>query len=227
MTTIPVTHYSDLLCVWAYVGQIRVDELQKQFGDKIEIDIRFCEVFGDTRSKFERQWGDRGGAAGYGAHVQTVVADFKDAPVHPDIWSRNAPASSMPCHLFLCAVRLLSDHESGVAGENHQLAWLASRALRKAFFQDLVDISLRHEQLQIAETLGLSLSDVEGHLDSGRAHALLSDDFARARETGVRMSPTIVLNEGRQILAGNVGYRVIEANVSEMLSSPESQASWC
>jgi predicted DsbA family dithiol-disulfide isomerase len=41
-------------------------------------------------------------------------------------------------------------------------------------------------------------------------------------------SPTIVLNEGRQKLYGNVGYGVIEANIKELLKSPDAgAASWC
>jgi hypothetical protein len=41
-------------------------------------------------------------------------------------------------------------------------------------------------------------------------------------------SPSLVLNEGRQKLYGNVGFRVIEANVQGLLhaAGPED-ASWC
>ena len=40
-------------------------------------------------------------------------------------------------------------------------------------------------------------------------------------------SPTLVFNEGRQMIYGNVGYRVIEANVLELLNKPKAAASWC
>ena len=41
-------------------------------------------------------------------------------------------------------------------------------------------------------------------------------------------SPTFVLNEGRQKLYGNVGFRIVEANIAEMLRQPDpDQASWC
>ncbi len=227
MPTIPVTHFSDILCVWAYVSQIRVDELIEHFGDQVELDIRFCEVFGDTVSKLERQWAERGGAAGYGAHVRKVAADFEHVTVNPEIWERNAPVSSMPCHLFLSAVRLLSKDGGKTPSGHRSLAWEASWRLRRAFFEDAIDISLRNEQMRLAEELGLPVSELEGHLDSGRAHAVLSGDLALARENAVRVSPTIILNEGRQVLTGNVGYRVIEANVTEILQRPQQQQSWC
>jgi CubicO group peptidase (beta-lactamase class C family) len=43
----------------------------------------------------------------------------------------------------------------------------------------------------------------------------------------VRGSPTWVLNEGRQVIYGNVGYRVLNANVEELINRPIEEASWC
>ena len=52
-------------------------------------------------------------------------------------------------------------------------------------------------------------------------------DIELRDEYRVEGSPTYVLNQGRQKLYGNLGYRIIEANVQEILSRPEHQASWC
>ncbi len=54
-------------------------------------------------------------------------------------------------------------------------------------------------------------------IDDGSAYAALTDDYQERERLGVSGSPTFVLNEGRQRLYGNVGYRVIEANVQELL----------
>jgi hypothetical protein len=43
----------------------------------------------------------------------------------------------------------------------------------------------------------------------------------------VTVSPTLIFNEGRQRLNGNVGYRVIEANIRELLHNPSGELSWC
>jgi hypothetical protein len=44
----------------------------------------------------------------------------------------------------------------------------------------------------------------------------------------VKGSLMMILNEGRQKLFGNVGYRIIEANIHELLREPNpDQASWC
>jgi predicted DsbA family dithiol-disulfide isomerase len=56
---------------------------------------------------------------------------------------------------------------------------------------------------------------------------LLSKDFDLIKEHQVSVSPTLIFNEGRQRLNGNVGYRVIEANIRELLNNPPNEQSWC
>jgi predicted DsbA family dithiol-disulfide isomerase len=69
--------------------------------------------------------------------------------------------------------------------------------------------------------------DMGGNLLETWTHARRSEDVAMARDQSVRASPTLLFNEGRQALTGNVGYRVIEANVRELLRTPVDQSSWC
>lgn len=224
MDRIRIQHFSDVLCVWAYVSQIRIDELKQQFGTRVELEYHYVPVFGHAHQKLQAQWSQRGGTEGYSRHVREVVAKFEHCPIHPDIWVRDTPRSSLPAHLFLCAVKLLEDQAPDAAGNTpfERAAW----ALRQAFFCHAVDIS-RHEALRtLAQRLALPVAEIESILASGAAHALLSEDMALARDQSVRASPTLLFNEGRQMLTGNVGYRVIEANVRELLRAPAG-SSWC
>lgn len=219
---IRITHFSDTLCVWAYVSQIRIDELVKRFPGEVEIDLRYVHVFGNVAGKMESAWKDRGGVHGYNAHVKAVVANFDHVGLHPEVWVRDMPRSSMPSHLFLCAVRLLD------AGNDASLmlprtAW----ALREAFFKDAADISRQDVLLEIGRQIGLPVAEVEKVLASGAAHAALIEDIDLARSHAVQASPTLLFNEGRQRLTGNVGYRIIEANIRELLDSDPNQLSWC
>ena len=225
MDKVRIEHFSDVLCVWAYVSQIRVNELQQQFGEQVEMDYHFVHVFGHAHQKLQAQWGARGGAGAYAEHVKAVVAQFGHVPLHDGIWVRNAPRSSLPAHLFLCALKLLDPDTLGESSETafERAAW----AVRQAFFRDLIDISRLDELLTIAETLKLPVAGIEANLENGAAHALLSEDITLARDKSVRASPTLLFNEGRQALTGNVGYRVIEANVRELLRAPADQSSWC
>ena len=222
---IDIEHYSDILCIWAFIAQRRVEQLQRDFPDSVRVDHRFLQVFGDVRGKLETQWSDRGGLAGYAAHVQEVAGGFDHVRIHPDAWLANAPTSSLPAHLLLCAVKTLREQEPG-----HCDAEVLPRlmtAMRQAFFLELEDISDHATLLGIAERSGVNLASLERSLRSGSAHARLAADLASANQAMVRASPTLRFNEGRQLLTGNVGYRVIEANVRELLRNPRDQQSWC
>jgi predicted DsbA family dithiol-disulfide isomerase len=103
----------------------------------------------------------------------------------------------------------------------------ATWALREAFFVNRSDVSERHVQFEIAGKLGLPVDAIRSEIDSGAAYAELSKDFDLVKETAVTVSPTMVFNEGRQRLNGNVGYRVIEANIRELINNPPNEQSWC
>ena len=217
-----ISQFTDILCVWAYVAQARMDELRATFGDGVSIDAHYCQVFGDTEHKVVRGWASRGGPSAYGDHVRAVAARFEHVRVHPDVWSRVRPASSMPAHLHLAAVRVLARR-----GGDPQLEARVAWAFRLGFFRDARDISRADVLHELAGSCGAPEPDVRALLASGVAHATFAADLALAQELGVAMSPTLVFNEGRQRLQGNVGYRIIEANVRELRERPEPSHSWC
>jgi predicted DsbA family dithiol-disulfide isomerase len=225
MEPIRISYYSDVLCIWAYIAQIRLDELAANFPDQVAIDYHFVSIFGNAHEKLETRWRDKGGLRGYSNHVHEVAKKFDHITVHPDIWAIATPSSSMSAHLFLHAIQLLEI--KGIVPESEKIFEKAIWAFREAFFTNLEDISDRKVQFQIAEELGLKSKLIQSQIDSGEAYALLSKDFDLIKEHTVTVSPTLIFNEGRQRLNGNVGYRVIEANIRELLNNPTDEQSWC
>lgn len=223
MERIRITHFSDVLCVWAYVSQIRVDELRSSFPERVELSYRYFHVFGNVAKKMEASWKDRGGFGGYSEHVRSVVGQFGHVVLHPEAWVRNTPHSSMPAHVLLCALRLLEADGGVPPGTQERVAW----EIRQAFFRDALDISQQNVLLTIAGGLGLPVRAIEDTLNSGAAHAALCEDLDLARAQAIQASPTLLFNEGRQRLTGNVGYRIIEANIRELLERAPDQLSWC
>lgn len=213
-----LTYYSDILCVWAYISQARVDEVAAKFSDDVSIDYRFCSVFGDTAHKIETGWAEQGGYAGFGSHLHEVVSEFDHIKLHPDIWQHNRPASSTPAHILLKAVQRVDQHQCKTVLQE----------LRSAFFERCLDISSWSVLKDSLEITGVSVNDIREMIDSGVAHADLEADHRDQQTLMVQGSPTFILNEGRQKLYGNVGYGVIEANIKELLRSPAAgSASWC
>jgi len=213
-----VDYYTDVLCVWAWIAQHRMDELEKEQGEKISIRHHCVDVFGDTKTRIGEGWSDRGAYEGFAEHVRESASPFEYAPVNPAIWRDTRPFSSATAHQVLKAVELLASAE-----DSRKLA----DVFRKCFFVDALDIGDRRVTIEIAQQAGFDPGELGRLVDSGEALAFLMGDYARAKELGLRGSPSLVLNSGRQVLYGNVGYRILNANIEELLNSPPCEASWC
>jgi predicted DsbA family dithiol-disulfide isomerase len=229
MSAVEITYFSDVLCIWAYTSQVRIDAVKAKFGDAVRIKPRFCSVFGDTARKISSTWNDKGGHEGFNSHLRQVAARFPHIEVHPEIWLRTRPPTSASAHLFMKAVQLW-DQESAPARTQSagsifdQVLW----AFRYAFFRDCRDIARRDVQCSIAETCGADIAAIEQSIDCGMAFAGLAADYQDADKMRIEGSPSLVLNEGRQKLYGNVGFRLMEANILELLRAPRAdEASWC
>ncbi|RRJ83753.1 DsbA family oxidoreductase [Aestuariirhabdus litorea] len=229
---LPISYFSDTLCVWAYVSQIRLDELRANLGDQIELSYHFISLFGCTPKRLAEGWKDRGGYAGFNEHVLGVGAQFDHVRIHPQVWKECRPYSSAMSHLFLKAVQLLErggeisdapQEEFNGRTLFEETAW----QVRVAFFEQARDIGRREVLLGVAEQMQLPLASIEHSLNSGEAMAELFRDQEMKESFRLEGSPTYLLDNGRQKLYGNVGYRIIEANVQELLKKPQGQASWC
>lgn len=229
---IRVLYFTDVLCVWAYVSQVRVEELKRHFGSQIALSYHFIPIFGCTRTRIGDGWKDRGGFAGYADHVLSVCRDFPHAPAGDGVWNRNIPSSSAMGHHFLKSVQLLEEKAvipgaPDVRFEGRSLFEEASWRIRTAFFRDSADVSRMDRLFEIGRELGLPLAAIMEQMNSGEALAAMCRDIELRDKFRVEGSPTYVLNEGRQKLYGNLGYKIIEANVQELLHRPEGKATWC
>lgn len=213
-----IDYYTDALCVWAWIAQPRLEELQRQWGDRLGVRHRCVDVFGDSHSKIRRQWGAHDGFERFSSHVTESASAFDECIVNSRVWSHIRPRSSLQAHLLLKAVGLVAGDEA--------VGPMALK-IRHAFFVEARDVSDQSLLLELATEAGLDGAALQSALLDGSALARLSDDQRSADDLGVRGSPTWVINEGRQILYGNVGYRILHANIDELLKHPGTEASWC
>jgi predicted DsbA family dithiol-disulfide isomerase len=228
MNLVKIAYFSDVLCIWAYISQARIDAVKKKFSDQVEIDHRFCSVFGDTAQKIGAGWEDRGGYDGFNAHLHEVAQRFPHIALHPDVWRQTRPASSASAHLFLKAIQQCGDSAVAPGADTqtvfNQVAW----AFRCAFFRDCKDISRWDIQCEIAQALGTDITAIERCIHDGVAFARLAGDYQDADKMRIEGSPSFVLNDGRQKFYGNVGFHLMDANIQELLqATTANEASWC
>ena len=226
-----IIYVSDVLCIWAYAAQARLDEVTASFGDSISIESRFCSVFPDTSSKIETVWGTRGRYDGFNRHLLEVGGRFAHIEISPQIWTEVKPHTSASAHLFLKAVQIV---EAEIGAQDNpatdpdsvfnRMTW----EMRHAFFHEALDISNFRVLREIACRFDLPAERIEDKLETGEAIAQLANDYHFCAQNRIEGSPTYLLNDGRQRLFGNVGYRIIDANVRELLRHPdEGELSWC
>ena len=228
---IKLSYFSDVLCFWAYAAQVRLDELKNKFAKRIEIEHHFISVFGNTELRIGDGWKDRGSYHGFAEHILDAAKGFPQIKVNPEIWVLDPPKTSATSHCFLKAIQdlekkgFISSESNTETGKTlfEESLW----RVRCAFFEDALDISNLSVLKNIAEELQLPLADIEKSLNDGSALAALMRDMEKKELLKLEGSPSYILNDGRQKLYGNVGYRVIEANVTELLERDDNQLSWC
>ena len=216
--SLPLAYYSDVLCIHAYVAEAKIAELVAKYGDRVRVNRRFFPSFGDTETKISDAWKEKGGWEGYTRHVREMAAKFPHIEVNPATWAETRPASSHSPHLLLKAIQLAEPERAEAA------MW----GIRQAFFKDARDVGCWDIQRQVVEETGADISRAEAAIRDGRAFAALSSDYQSAQEDKVAGSPTFLFPEGRQKLYGDVGFRIIDANVSELLRPPSpGNPAWC
>jgi len=223
MTKVTLDYFTDVLCIWAYVAQIRLDELNQEFADKIQVNEHFITLFGNTQKRIADGWKEKGGFEGFNKHVQNVAKDFPHLKINPAVWLTCRPTSSANSHLYLKAVQLLVKENKVTTSDLQSMIW----NIRKAFFQNAKDISQMSVLTALAEELLLPINLIQEKINNGLAIAALCSDMELREKHKLEGSPTYLLDNGRQKLYGNVGYRVLEANVQELIERPEGIASWC
>jgi predicted DsbA family dithiol-disulfide isomerase len=227
---ISIDYFSDVLCVWAYGGQVRLDELQREFGERILVRQHFMSLFADTGTRIGRGWAEKGGFEGFGEHMREVCRQWDHTRVHAKVWSECRPRSCTTAHVFLKAASLGLDVECDTPDRGACAVFdrLVAR-VRQAFFEQARDIGRLEVLLALLDDDCPTAAEVETLVRNGEAYAALHRDEALMKDYAVMGSPTYVFNEGRQVLYGNVGYRIVDANVRELLSAGriEGAPSWC
>jgi len=213
-----IDYYTDILCVWAWIAQRRIDELTHKLKSKIEIQYYYVDIFGDVPTKMDMQWKQKGGYVGFSDHVKKSVSVFEYAPVNSKVWTEVRPVTSANAHLALKAIEI-----SYGKSKSTDMAL----KFREAFFINAVDIGNLEALCDLVKANGLDQNRVNASIRDGSAMAALMRDYQKSKQQNIKGSPCYVIDGGRQKLFGNVGYRVLLANIEELLKNPVNEASWC
>ena len=223
MDVLPVTYWSDPLCIWAFVAQPKLDAIVAEFGACLDISYRVVPVFGSVDWRFREGPWKAGGVAGRVEATARVAAEHGHTAITGAVWQDDPPASSWSPGAALKAAFALEDEGLIPPGRAAVYQW----ALRRRFFEDNVNVARRSEQLALAASLDLPVVALAERLDDGRALAALWEDQRLREESMIAGSPTWVFDGGRAKLYGNFDFGVLHATVEQLLGGLAGGCSHC
>jgi predicted DsbA family dithiol-disulfide isomerase len=115
-------------------------------------------------------------------------------------------------HLSLEAAEFAAEHGAGIGFH---------RAMFKAFFEDLVDISDVDNVVRVGAEAGLDAEPLRGALESGRYREQVDEGIQWSREIGVTGVPTFVFDEKYGIV-GAQDYSVFQSVMEKLGVKPRA-----
>ncbi|HYP24582.1 MAG TPA: DsbA family protein [Actinomycetota bacterium] len=180
-----VVVFADIGCPWAHVAIHRLHETRARMGlgDRVVFDVRAFPLEIVNRRPTPKKTLD--------AEIPVAGALAPDAGWQ--MWQR--PEHEYPVTMLPALEAVHAAKEQGP-----KIAEQLDRALRRGFFGDSRNVSMRHEILEIAESVdGLDTKALAQALDDGRARAALAEDRKLAESDEVDGSPHVFLPEGESV----------------------------
>ena len=171
--------FSDYLCPWCYNAAVRLDEVERTYGDRVEVRWRALPLIPDTRPGRLCTAQTREGR-------RKVAAEEPCAQFALPAPGTELPSSSLPA---LTAVKAAEcqGREAGVT---------LRRALFAAHFGENLDIGRMDVLWRLAQDCGLDMARFEADCAGGAPHRAVLHDYAEAVAWfGVSALPTVVFDE--------------------------------
>jgi predicted DsbA family dithiol-disulfide isomerase len=180
-----IAFYADITCPWAHVAVHRLHTTRTRLG--LDDDVTF-----DPRA-FPLELVNEQPTPKRILEAEIPVAGALEPDAGWQLWQRpesEYPVTSLPA---LEAVQAAKD-------QGARPAELLDRALRRAFFGDSRNISMRHEILDVAGSIpGVDADAVREALDDGRARIVLTEDHQISERPLVEGSPHLFLADGTNV----------------------------
>lgn len=204
-----IDFYSDLLCIWGWIGQHHNQQLVHRWGkQQVQWRHRYLALYGDVFTRLKAQEKGEQAWEGYAAMSERLVDKIEGLSVNPDIWRKTRPTTSMMAHQAIKAAELCH----GIEFAND-----FSCRVRSAFFAEARDISQYSVLLELLQEHGAQHVQVVEKLQSGEALAACISEFRQAEQDKIPGSPTWVMDNNRYRLFGNVKPEIIAATIDGLL----------
>ncbi|EOD81942.1 DsbA-like thioredoxin domain protein [Grimontia indica] len=206
--TVQVNFYSDLLCFWGWVGQHYNDKIMHLWDNShVQWQHHYLALYANVPERMNSIGVGERGYMKYAEITERLMAKFDGLDVHPDLWRKVRPSSSLMPHQALKAVQFVAGNDVAVELEH---------ALREAFFRDARDISHYGVLKDVLEECHLATPDIMEHFLTGKALADVYGDIKHAEEDKIPGSPAWIFDSGRYRFFGQVDIDVLAFAINNL-----------
>ncbi len=208
-----IIEFHDVLCSWCFVAASRLRQLEKEYGDQINLIYKVFPL-GPDRKTINYMFGSPEAAK---AEILTHWEASKRLPggeeINPELMRRRPfpYPYSMPA---LMAVKA-AEAQAGLKG--HQLYY--DRAQR-AHLVECRNVADRQVLIDIAKELGLDMEKFKSTFESQAMRQAVMADRDEALTLGIHETPTVVIDS--QIIAGAVPVKTYKEIIDKVLQKTDN-----
>ena len=185
-TEVELVLYHDVLCSWCYVADGRLEYLRDEYGPTLRWTLRPYPL------RPENQIPDKRQRSVLARHFRRLGREQEGKGVKPDLWTgQDPPASSVPPLVALEAALRQGPH----------LQTELLKAMRRAAFQQGINVARRDVQFELAAQVGLDLGRFVEQLDEPRLEQDVNDAVEEAEALGIKGVPALVIG-GEWLMQG-------------------------
>lgn len=201
--------YQDVLCARCHIALNRIEMLRIEFGDIVRWSFRPFPLRIEERPPTEEE------IRRYLSDIRLAKRAFKGAPIVGDLWTgRDRPRSTVPAMVAIEAARL----------QGNRSMQMFSRALRRAAFEQGLNVTRTDILFEIASRLGLEMNRFEAVCKAPETRQLILDEQRFAAGRGVEVVPTLVLGN-RWMISGLQSLREYRQRIVRCLKQSPAGAS--
>lgn len=108
-------------------------------------------------------------------------------------------------------------HLAGYYAKEHNMYAEYSKAVFKAYFEDVLNVADVDVLNQIAENIGLDITEMNESIDSGKYDSRLAEDLKLGKNYSISSIPTFIINDEFR-MSGVREYRAFKEEIMENIS---------
>lgn len=200
--TVSILMVSDFVCPWCYIGLMEVERLEREY----DVDVRHAPYLLDPSTPLEGK-------------PRKPMTRPDDPPTEMELRAESLGIKFSRGRTWTS--NTLLSHEAAEYAHHQGKAAPYTRAMFKAYFEDLQDIGKQETVLDVGESVGLDRKQLKEVLDEGVFRQEVIDAIGWTRESGISGVPAFIFEE-KWLIPGAQDHEVFASILQKLGKTPRA-----